>query len=363
MNHGAAACILNNVQSEKPNNRRSPLTRIVLDRFTAFEHLDLELGPGINVFVGANGTGKTHLLKVAYAACEYNITKPNPAVPPEWYVIDKLHRVFLPSRNDSQRLIRYPSEGRQATVAVWRGNRRVELSVSNDVGAAIVVDDIEWSPIKSAFIPANEVLSHAPGLRSLYKEGEIHFEETHVDILDRAFLPPLRNQGGDAGRRIEELLEDAIGGRVTVEGEEFFVKNGSREIEFMLLAEGLRKLGLLWLLIRNGTLPSDSMLCWDEPEANLNPGLLTVVVDALLQLQRTGVQVLLATHEYAVLKELELLAEDSDNVRFHALYRDSTGELACESSSQPFMLQHDPIGESYRLLYDRVIERAASGGR
>ena len=122
----------------------------------------------------------------------------------------------------------------------------------------------------------------------LYKEGEIHFEETHVDILDRAFLPPLRNRGGDAERRIEELLEDAIGGRVTVEGEEFFVKNGSREIEFPLLAEGLRKLGLLWLLIRNGTLPSDSMLCWDEPEANLNPGLLTVVIDALLQLQRTG---------------------------------------------------------------------------
>ena len=45
------------------------LTRVRLERFTAFLDLDLEFSPGINVFVGANGTGKTHLLKVCYAAC------------------------------------------------------------------------------------------------------------------------------------------------------------------------------------------------------------------------------------------------------------------------------------------------------
>ena len=44
------------------------LTRVKLERFTAFENLDLALSPGINVFVGANGTGKTHLMKVCYAA-------------------------------------------------------------------------------------------------------------------------------------------------------------------------------------------------------------------------------------------------------------------------------------------------------
>ena len=47
-----------------------PLTRVQLERFTAFTHLDLEVSPGINVLIGANGTGKTHLLKVCYAACE-----------------------------------------------------------------------------------------------------------------------------------------------------------------------------------------------------------------------------------------------------------------------------------------------------
>ena len=37
-------------------------------------------------------------------------------------------------------------------------------------------------------------------------------------------------------------------------GEEFFLSGEQGEIEFTLLAEGLRKLGLLWLLIRNGSL-------------------------------------------------------------------------------------------------------------
>ena len=73
-------------------------------------------------------------------------------------------------------------------------------------------------------------------------------------------------------------------------------RNG--EIEFTLLAEGLRKLGLIWLLIQNGTLGNDSVLFWDEPETNLNPKLYRTVIETLLTLQRNGVQIFLATHDY-----------------------------------------------------------------
>ena len=47
-----------------------PLTRVELEHFTAFAKLGLDLSPGINVLVGANGSGKTHLMKVWYAACD-----------------------------------------------------------------------------------------------------------------------------------------------------------------------------------------------------------------------------------------------------------------------------------------------------
>ena len=74
------------------------LTHIRLERFTAFEQLYLELNPGINVFIGANGTGKTNLLKVAYAACDITKTGMDFA--------EKLTRVFLPSGRVIGRLVK-----------------------------------------------------------------------------------------------------------------------------------------------------------------------------------------------------------------------------------------------------------------
>ena len=60
-----------------------------LDHFTAFSSLKLALSPGINVLLGANGTGKTHLMKVCYAACDVSKTGASFA--------EKLAQVFLPS--------------------------------------------------------------------------------------------------------------------------------------------------------------------------------------------------------------------------------------------------------------------------
>lgn len=85
------------------DDRTGTLTRIYLEGFTAFERLELELNAGINVFLGANGTGKTHLLKVAYTACE--LTRVSPETITETFVHDKLTRVFLPSGDSVGRLI------------------------------------------------------------------------------------------------------------------------------------------------------------------------------------------------------------------------------------------------------------------
>ena len=43
------------------------LTKLVLENFTAFPKARLEFAPHLNVIVGVNGMGKTHLLKLPYA--------------------------------------------------------------------------------------------------------------------------------------------------------------------------------------------------------------------------------------------------------------------------------------------------------
>ncbi|MGI9323526.1 MAG: AAA family ATPase, partial [Pseudomonadales bacterium] len=43
------------------------LKSIKFENFTAFEKLNVDLSEGVNIFIGENGTGKTHILKAAYA--------------------------------------------------------------------------------------------------------------------------------------------------------------------------------------------------------------------------------------------------------------------------------------------------------
>ena len=143
----------------------------------------------------------------------------------------------------------------------------------------------------------------------------------------------------------------------------FFLRNKQGNIEFSLVAEGIRKLALLWRLIQNGTLRPGSLLLWDEPETNLNPKLFRTVIDVLLKLQRNGVQIMLATHDYVILKEFDLHMAEDDKVAFHSLYRDSeSGEIACRTTDEYLDIEPNAIGETFDDLYDREIARGMRVG-
>lgn len=355
------------------------LTRVKLRRFTAFSNLELELCPGINVLMGANGTGKTHLMKVLYAACDSSKA--------DVHFAEKLLRVFLPSSHFLGRLVRRQpgspkrvkgvqeaketyglietlASGPVALVDVYRGERRLRVSFSNRIkspnSASVSVNGADsWKDpsLKSIYIPVKEMLSNAPGFRSLYAEREIHFEEIYADILDRAYIPSLRGKSDALHRCLLTRLQKEIDGKVAIKNEEFFLKNKQGTLEFSLLAEGMRKLGLLWLLIQNGTLQSGSVLFWDEPETNLNPKLLGTLIEVLLQLQRAGVQVFLATHDYVILKEIDLRMRDEDAIAFHSFYFDEMGEIACHTASNYLDIHPNAIADTFTDLYDREIER------
>ena len=335
------------------------LTRVRLERFTAFEELDLELSPGINVLVGANGTGKTHLMKVCYAACEVSKTGKE--------FSDKLLRIFMPSGLSRGRMAKRGEEEGTGRVEVFRGRASIFTTFSDRArssNADITVTRGEqqssaWEDLmlNSVYIPVKEMLANAPGFRSLYASRSIHFEEVYADILDRAFLPALREEPAAFVTLLRDL-ENALGGSVSIEGEEFFLNGRHGTLEFSLLAEGLRKLALLWLLIRNGSLSQGSVLFRDEPETNLNPKLYRLLMKALLELQRHGVQIFLATHDYGILKEIDLQMVNDDKVAFHSLYRgDEDGEIECCISKDYLGIHPNAIAETFSDIYDRVIER------
>ena len=336
------------------------ITRIELERFTAFKRLDFEASPGINVLVGANGTGKTHLMKVAYAACDVSKTDIGFA--------EKLVRVFMPTGGAIGRLVKRRGTGSSCDVRIHRGNRslRVSFSTRTKVAASATVKDASgWGapPVRSVYIPAKEMLANAPGFLSLHAQREIRFEDIYPDILHRAYLPELRDPA-PAEKRLLALLQRVLGGKVRVDSnEEFFLRSRGMDLEFPLVAEGIRKIGLLWLLIRNGALPERSVLFWDEPEANLNPKLFGVAVEVLIELQRMGVQIFIATHDYAILKEFDLQKKEGDKIVFHSLHRDDDGEIACRTTGAYLDIHPNAIAEAFDDLYDREVRRSLTRRR
>ena len=337
------------------------ITRVKLENFTVFESLDLEPSPGINLLVGANGSGKTHLMKVCYAALASGDDPPS-----NFYY--KLRDCFLPHNRSLSRLIGRGNSDKTAQLDVFRGRSFVRGELNKPVGGVTMLtgakasDDWTFSRLFATYIPAKDMLANAPGFRSLYELREIHFDEVYRDILDRAFLDPLRNPMEFVPTRVTKVLEAELGGKVTIHGEEFFLSGEQGEIEFTLLAEGFRKLGLLWLLIRNGSLRPGAVLFWDEPETNLNPKLYRVVIEVLLELQRLGVQIFLATHDYVILRELDLQATEGDEVAFHSLYRSpESGEIECHTADKSLDIHPNAIMEAFDCIYHREIKRSLPG--
>jgi len=343
------------------------LEKIKFERFTAFERLEVKFSPGINIFIGENGTGKTHILKAAYAACDVAKSKSGFA--------EKINNVFYPSGKQIGRLIKRSSVSTKGSVEV---TRRIEndkkiylrLSLSNHTTkpekAKVSGYPKAWTenPMEAAYIPVKDMMANAPGFRSLYEEREIHFEEIYVDIVRKAFLPVLKGPTDKQRKQLLERLQDAMEGKVVAKNEEFFLRSKNGELEFTLLAEGFRKLGLLWVLIQNGTLLNGSVLFWDEPETNLNPKLMRAIVGILLELQRIGVQIFLSTHDYVILKEFDLQLTKKDKILYHSLYRNrDTGEIEIASTNRYLDISPNAIDDTFGDLVTREIQKNMQGGK
>ena len=340
------------------------ITKLKLEKFTTFDSLEMDCSKGINIIVGANGTGKTHILKTIYSACEITKSKKSFA--------EKLNKVFLPSKELIGRLVKRSSVSSSAFAEVHRvislesllsSEVKLRLSFSNHTKQASKAK-ISGSPkqwinheIESVYIPVKEMLSNAPGFRSLYASRQIAFEEIYSDIIDRALLPNLKGPVDSERKKILNILQKAMDGKVTVDNEEFFLRNKQGKLEFTLLAEGIRKLALIWVLIQNGTLLNGSVLFWDEPEANLNPRLMRTVVEILLELQRMGVQIFLTTHDYVLLKEFDLQMKPKDKVMFHSLYRDNESDSVVLNSTTDYLqITPNVIDDTFADLIDRDLE-------
>lgn len=338
------------------------ITKTYLKNFTVFKEEELEFSNGINVLIGENGTGKTHLLKSIYATCEIS-KKENRDID----IISDYFNVGLSKGEFFTRILKplelkvYAKDSKLIEEKQYlMGKLYLNL---NNLGTSISGSDEECSyeigfpdkEQKSIFIPAKEMLSHSKGFLALNNKYDMPFDKTYVDIITNAELPETR-EVSELNQKLLDIISKIIDGKVIYENDTFYVlKTNGMKIEFSLEAEGLRKFALLWKLIRNGLIEADTILLWDEPEANINPELIPVLVDILLELQREGVQIFVATHSYNFAKYFEIKRKNSDKVLYHNLYKTENG---VKSQSEEYFgkLKNNPIIEADSKLLDEVIE-------
>ena len=340
------------------------LTRLELRRFTVFEDAVLEFDRGVNVLTGENGSGKSHVLKLVYALAEcgrreaLSLTDPvQPGASFDERVKSMLMGLFLP--DSPGRLVKRAVGRRKAKVRlVWDTGASVEAEITSLGGVrARLAGDLR-QVVPAVFLPPREMISAFPGFLGSWLKRESSFDRTYYELCVALDAKPLRGPRSPARGALLAPLEKAIGGTLDLVNGRFYCHQQNGEnLEAPLMAEGLRKLGTLAWLTLNGSLMDRGLLCWDEPEANLNPRLVTLVRDTLLALVGAGAQALVATHDYLLASELSLASEYATDepprlTRFHALTHGKKG-IEVERAALFQSLSANAILDAFGAHHDR----------
>lgn len=301
------------------------LDNLSIRNLTVFPYANLQFSKHLNVIVGENGTGKTHLLKMAYSALYTSWEegrRPTNSLPTKTLMqtrlAEKLINVFRPE--SLGRLARRKQGRDRCDIKLKFEDKKFNFSFSfaTNSKTEVVLEQIpeDWLDAASVYLPTRELLTIFPNFVSVYEGHYLEFEETWRDTCLLLGAPLQRDS---KEKRIQELLkplELAMGGSIELDTNgRFYLKNENGRFEMPLVAEGQRKLSMLARLIATGVLLDKGALFWDEPEANLNPRLIKQVAQSIVNLSNAGIQVFIATHSLFLLRELEILMSSNRNVK------------------------------------------------
>jgi len=326
------------------------LKTLNIKNLTVFPEADFEFSPGLNVIIGENGTGKTHLLKLGYLFSNawHDLVKDQSAVSEQKiqsYFSERLRHLFKPDKIGS--LTTTGSDGKTELSCTLVGSiPTISIRMPHEPQPQPLADELVWQMAfsnrskqhvnvdrmvrnadygKAVYLPCKEMVSFFEGFLALYEKHELQFDETYKDLALYLSTPKLKTAPAMIQEALADLSSD-VGGRLILDGGKFYlVSNGSKRREITLVAEGIRKIVTLLHLIENGSLAEGDTLFWDEPESNLNSKLIRAVAAAIFGLCNSGVQVIIATHSLFLLRELEILASRSEHEgvrqRYFALER------------------------------------------
>ena len=165
------------------------IDRIKIENLTVFEDLEINTNYPINVFIGENGTGKTQILKFIYLACFGTVIFPDSKTNTPFPYSKKYFR------GSGNELVRN-DEIANASFKIFSNSEEIAgYSIDENreiIGSSSTKVNLDEIRQKLVFIPEKDMLTHAKGLPEFYRKYKIEFEQTYIDIIEKARMPELR---------------------------------------------------------------------------------------------------------------------------------------------------------------------------
>ncbi len=340
-------------------------SHLQLDDFSAFKRLEWLRHGSINVVVGVNDTGKTHLLKIMYclvrALEEFNRRSQSDKPPWSEVLADKLYWAFQPGGEKLGDLVRRGAGPLKANARI--GEENLYFSFGKDTRRKIVhcSNPVPGSTqVNGVFLPPKEVLTAFEAIASTRENLQIFgFDDTYLDLIKALRLPTTKGKIQKNLKSVLDKLSDLFAGDINRHNDHFVFNSPKGRFWMSQTAEGVKKIGILTTLIRNRTLGQGSILFLDEPEAHLHPRAIVSLMGMLYEMSKAGIQIYLATHDYFVVKSLSIIAgRKRMSIPFCSLERREDGVTAEFSDLKDGMPENRIVDEAVRLYEADLLSAA-----
>ena len=203
------------------------LRSLEVRNFTAFPKARLDFAEGLNVIIGENGTGKTHLLKLPYAVMAVSAgegRKRNGRQPTKAFLqtrlAEKIVNVFRPEDHLGRLARRHKGRRRcEVDLRLSESGTSLAFNFASRNRSEVVIDRSPsvWCETAPVFLPTRELLTIYPGFVPLYETHHLEFDETWRDTCLLLGAPPVKGVHERKANRLKNPLEEQIGGRIVLE--------------------------------------------------------------------------------------------------------------------------------------------------
>lgn len=345
---------------------------VILRNFIGYEEFKSNEFASINVIIGNNDTGKTGLLKLLYASAKtvdiYSKRKQSEDISLKRLLAEKLLDTYQPGKKGLGELVSKITKEKLSVNIEFKHSKlnyedRLHFSFG-DTTTNTIIDcqeniNLISDNFRCLFIPAKEVLTSLKAIRAT--RDNLHmlgFDDTYIDLIRALVIPTQKGKITEELRDVNKKLEDLFDGHIEQQSEDdFLFKKGNTEFPMQLTAEGVKKIGILTTLIRNRQLNANSILFLDEPETTLHPEATRELVEMLMLMAKSGIQIFIATHNYFVLKQMHICAKrDGIEANCYSLSRDKGKSVTCFVSNLKDDFPENEISQEAIKMSDEEVK-------